>query len=77
MSVRAYEAMVPLHEYDLRPVGTPPVQLSLYCLKCGLALTAWLGAHPPGLDVVIRTARDHEVSAHPRPSASLIHRPGG
>jgi len=80
MSVRAYEAIIPLHQYDLRASQEPAPQLALYCLQCGLALTAWstaAGRHPPGLDVVVRTARDHELSAHPRPGASLIHRPAG
>lgn len=81
MSQRAYEAIIPLHEYDLRPdrrsLFDPEVApLSLYCQRCGLTLTAW--TKPPAVDVVVRAARDHELSAHPRaPSPAGAHRPGG
>lgn len=75
MSVRAYEAIIPLHEYDLRIDGRyPDASLQLRCLRCGLALTAW--RKPPGLHVVMQAARDHEASAHPRAAqGSVSHRP--
>jgi len=75
MSVRAYEAIIPLHQYDLRASQDPAPQLALYCLQCGLALTAWStasGRHPPGLDVVVRTAGSRTVRA---PAAGRVADP--
>lgn len=82
MSQRAYEAIIPLHEYDLRPsarIDNEPIRpedVALYCRRCGLLLANW--TKPPGLDLVVRVARDHELSAHHRaPNPAGNHRPGG
>lgn len=69
------EAIIPLHEYEMRQGirlgrGT---EVRLLCRRCGLMLADW--SEPPTLDLVIRTAREHELSAHPR--APQYSRPAG
>lgn len=74
MSQHAEEALIPLHEYELRHL-VEPEEVALYCRRCGLAVAAW--TKPPTLDLVIRTAREHERSAHHRAPSPAAHRPGG
>lgn len=66
----ASDLILPLHEYELRtrPAGDDdqPAQVTLLCRPCGLSLAQW--SQPPTLDLVIRTAREHERSAHPHPT---------
>jgi len=55
--------ILPLHNYELRALGIEPI--SLLCLRCGLDLATWEKDRHVGVDVVVRTIREHEAAAHP------------